>query len=244
MLSEALNARCQAMSVAMVVVVPSHQNPTGATMSVARRQQLAAVVNQQQIWLVEDDIYGFLNPQPMAAITNFAPHYGFHITSLSKAISPGMRCAFIKTPERESERIAAFIRATLWLPSPLLFAAAALLISSGEAFQMAEAQRQIAMQRQQLASHYLAEFTLHRQAESYHLWLELPAGWQSDAFTLAAKQRGILVSSAAYFKADPLLPTPNAIRLSLMAIDNEPDFIEAIKQLRVILKKEFSYIHN
>jgi DNA-binding transcriptional MocR family regulator len=241
----ALDALCQQMPIAMVIVVPSHQNPTAATMPVARRQQLASVVNQHQIWLVEDDIYGFLNPAPIAAIVNFAPQRGFHITSLSKAISPGLRCGYIKAPSAESERLAAFIRATLWLPSPIMFAAAAVLIYSGDAFQMAKQQRLIAMKRQRLAAELLAEFACHSQPDSYHLWLTLPDHWQADAVTLAAKNRGILVSSASYFKADPLAVTPNAIRLSLMAIEEEALFIATLTQLAELLQRDarFDYAH-
>lgn len=237
-LPQALNDLCQNTPIAMVIVVPSHQNPTAATMPVERRQQLAEVVNQHQLWLVEDDIYGFLNPAPIAAICNFAPLHGFHITSLSKAISPGLRCGYIKAPAAESERLAAFIRSTLWLPSPITFAAAAVLIYTGEAFRIAKEQRQIAINRQRLAAEYLAEFTLFHQPDSYHLWLVLPEHWQADAFTLVAKNRGILVSSASYFKVDPLALTPNAIRLSLMAIEDESVFITTLMQLVEILKSE------
>ena len=245
MLPQTLDDLCQSSEVAMVMIVPSHQNPTAATMPAERREQIAAVINRHRVWLVEDDIYGFLNPQPIAAITNFAPQYSFHITSLSKAVSPGMRCAFIKTPATECDRLGAFIRATIWLPSPIPFAAAALLIHSGEAFRIAEEQRQIALHRQQLAREQLAGFTLYSQPDSYHLWLELPAYWQADAFTLAAKNRGILVSSASYFKADPLTVTPDAIRLSLMAIENEPALVSTLNQLAELLKRDtrFDYVH-
>lgn len=245
MVPAALNDLCQNTQIAMVIAVPSHQNPTAATMPVERRQQLAAVVNQHQLWLVEDDIYGFLNPVPIAAICNFAPLHGFHITSLSKAISPGLRCGYIKAPSAESERLAAFIRSTLWLPSPITFAAAAVLIYTGEAFQIAKEQRQIAINRQRLAAEHLAEFTLFHQPDSYHLWLVLPEHWQADAFTLVAKNRGILVSSASYFKADPLTVTPNAIRLSLMAIEDEQVFIATLTQLAELLRRDarFDYAH-
>jgi DNA-binding transcriptional MocR family regulator len=132
------------------------------------------------------------------------------------------------------------------LPSPITFAAAAVLIYTGEAFQIAKEQRQIAINRQRLAAEYLSAFTLFRQPDSYHLWLMLPDHWQADAFTLVAKNRGILVSSASYFKADPLAITPNAIRLSLMAIEDEQVFIATLTQLVEVLKNEkgLIYIHS
>ena len=245
MIPQELDSICRETPIAMVIIVPSHQNPTAATMSVERRQQLAAVIHQHQIWLAEDDIYGFLNPSVIPAITNFVPEYGFHITSLSKAISPGLRCGYIKTPDTEYERLAAFIRTTIWLPSPIVFAAASLLIASGEAFDMAKEQRNMAIRRQILAREILGHFEIHAQPDSYHLWLMLPEFWNTDAFTLAAKNKGILVSSASYFCADPRAPVPHAIRLSLMAIKSEPELMVALNKLADLLRKNarFDYTH-
>lgn len=88
MVPAALNDLCQNVNIAMVIVVPSHQNPTAATMPVERRQQLAAVVNQHQLWLVEDDIYGFLNPTPIAGICNFAHYMVFILPACQKPSAP------------------------------------------------------------------------------------------------------------------------------------------------------------
>ncbi len=246
MLPTSLSEVCASQNVAMVVVVPSHQNPTTVTMSETRRKAIAEVINQHEIWLIEDDIYGFLNEQPISAITNFAPERAFHVTSLSKAISPGLRCGYVKTPISETERFSAFVRATLWMPTPLTFAVAATLIQSGEAFRLAEAQRQIAEHRQQLVKLILADHVLHAQEGSYHCWLMLPDVWSSDLFTLAAKNRDLLVSSASYFKADGHASTPKAIRISVMAIEDEEIFIQALKKLAELLDQHphSGFIHG
>lgn len=243
---EALHDVCMSQDVAMVVVVPSHQNPTTVTMSEARRRAIADVINQHEIWLIEDDIYGFLNEQPIPAITNFAPERAFHVTSLSKAISPGLRCGYVKTPASETERFSAFVRATLWMPTPLTFAVAASLIQSGEAHRLAEAQRAIAARRQLLVHEILANYRLHAQPTSYHCWLILPEIWSSDLFTLAAKNRDLLVSSASYFKADGHANTPNAIRISVMAIEDEDLFVQALKKLAELLDQHphSGFIHG
>lgn len=230
-----LEANCIQQKIAMVVVIPSHQNPTGATMPAERRAKLAAIVERFQLWLVEDDIYGFLNEAPIAAITNLVPQYSFHISSLSKAISPGLRCAYIKVPESQSSNIAAFIRATLWLPPPFMFEVASSLINSGEAFSLAKKQREIARHRQLIAGNILNGYSMSRQATSYHLWLQLPHEWQADSFSLAAREQNILVSSASYFKAESL--ADNAIRLSLMAISDDDLYRQALEKLARLLQE-------
>ncbi|QEM82355.1 PLP-dependent aminotransferase family protein [Halomonas binhaiensis] len=204
---------------AMVILLPSHQNPTTITLSQQRREQLAEIVQRYPLWLVEDDIYSFLNTHPTQAMTNLVPEKSFCIHSLSKAISPGLRCGYIKAPQSQIDRLSAFIRATIWLPSPLMFEVASNLIESNQAVEMAEAQRQIACRRQRVARKQFADQVFHAQDSSYHLWLQLPDGWQADSFTLTAKERGLLVSSGNYFYTGS--DETSSIRLSLMAITDD-----------------------
>ncbi|OZG74192.1 GntR family transcriptional regulator [Hahella sp. CCB-MM4] len=255
MLPESLNEVCREYQPAMVIIIPSHQNPTGATMSEDRRRTLASVIQRHPLWLVEDDIYGFLNESPVTPVTDLIPEKSFYISSLSKAISPGLRCGYIKAPQNQVSRLASFIRATVWLASPLMFEVASHLIMSGTAIEMANKQRDIARHRQEIARHALSPYTLSAQKTSFHIWLSLPGNWQADQFTLTAKERGLLVSSGSYFSVDlnqfsvdlnqfntepgQLNVEPrqnNAIRLSLMAIADEGSFREGLRELATLLK--------
>ena len=92
----------------------------------------------------------------------------------------------------------------------------------------------------------MADHVLHAQEGSYHCWLMLPDVWSSDLFTLAAKNRDLLVSSASYFKADGHASTPKAIRISVMAIEDEEIFIQALKKLAELLDQHphSGFIHG
>lgn len=215
----------------MVITIPSHQNPTGITMPESRRQEIARVINNKKIWLVEDDIYGFLNTTPIAAIANFAPDYTFHISALSKAISPAMRCGYLKAPDSQIAHLNASIRTHIWLASPINFIAATLLIESGEAFQLAKQQQVIAQERQM----YVGELFpfIRNTASGYHIWLPLPQHWQPDRFAMEAKNRGIIVTSGSYFCTNHA-QTPH-VRLSLMAIYNDAQLQEGLNEIRQLL---------
>ena len=218
----------------LVVIVPSHQNPTGVTMPQARREAIAKVIAEGDIWLLEDDIYGFLNPVTIPAITNYIPEKSFHITSLSKAISPALRCAFIKAPKSEIRKVGACIRTSIWLASPLNFAVAAQLINSGQAFAMAHQQKLLAAQRQQFVTEQLGVLACSRQPTSYHIWVALPAHWRQEHFVMEAKNQQLLVSSGGYFSQQS--DKSNHIRLSLMAIDDEQRFQQGVVSLANLLK--------
>ncbi|MCJ8298996.1 MAG: PLP-dependent aminotransferase family protein [Pseudomonadales bacterium] len=233
MLPEALAQQCKICKPSMVIVVPSQQNPTAATMGQVRREALAKVIAQQDIWLVEDEIYAFLNTEKIPAISNFVAEKAFYISSLSKAISPGMRCGYLRVPKSQYSKVVDYIRATLWLPSPFMFEIASEMIDSGNAFRAAAQQKKIAAHRQQLVTRYLSAYKLQRQRSSYSCWLHLPANWQADSFTASAKKQGLLVSSAAYFNSGG--QAANAVRLSVMAIADEVDFIQGLEQLAALL---------
>ena len=214
-----------------VIVIPSHQNPTGITMPESRRKEIAKVVNDNEVWLLEDDIYCFLDQVPLLAVSNYAPDYAFHISGLSKAISPAMRCGYIKVPDRQVALINAHIRANIWLSSPINYIAATSLIESGEAFNIAAIQRNIALERQKIAREILTD--VDSSASGYHLWIPLPKSWQQERFMMEAKNRGVIVSSGSYFDASG--EGTNHIRLSVMSVSTDQRLKEGLLKLRDLM---------
>ena len=241
MRDDALIDVCEQYAPSMVVLVPSHQNPTTITMPLARRQAIAKVVQQYPIWLLEDDIYAFLNDEVVPAITNFVPEKSFYISSLSKAISPGIRCGFIKAPQSQVSHLSDYIRTMIWHASPFMFECAEQLICSEMAFDMAHEQKQIANKRQAIATKILRQqlpgLAFQSQSSSYHIWLTLPRAWQGDEFVQVAKERGLLVSAGKFFNVDS--QERPCIRISLMAIAEEEAFKEGLKQLVALIHERY-----
>ncbi|ADZ93112.1 PLP-dependent aminotransferase family protein [Marinomonas mediterranea] len=233
MCPKALKKACREQAPAVVIVIPSHQNPTTITMPKARREALAKVINKEQLWLIEDDLYAFLNDEKIEPICNLSKDRGFYVSSLSKAISPGIRCGYIKTPTSQTERLASFIRTSIWLTAPLMFEFASRLIQSKKAFEYASLQKRIAESRQKIAADVLNEFTLTSQASSYHIWLTLPDGLQARDFVTVAKDKGLIISSGQFFSHTQ---GESSVRLSLMAIADENRFVEGLNALKSLLQ--------
>ncbi|EGR2795391.1 PLP-dependent aminotransferase family protein [Vibrio navarrensis] len=233
---EALATAIEQHQPSMVITVPSHQNPTGISMPESRKKQIAQVINDKRVWLVEDDIYCFLDDDPIAPIANFAPDYTFHISALSKAISPAMRCGYLKAPDSQITVLNANIRTNIWLASPINFIAATLLIESGEAFRLADQQREIANERQKMVREIFT--SLDFTASGYHIWLPLPDHWQPDRFAMEAKNRNVIVTSGSYFCANNG-STPH-VRLSLMSIGNEARLRDGLNQLQQLLDSDIN----
>ena len=229
MVPEALEIACQHHKIKMLIVVASHQNPTTSIMSKQRRKNIAEIVKKYDIWLVDDDVYGFLSPH-LPPISNYAPQQSFYLTSLSKSILPGLRVGYLVSPPSFKRRIEAEIRNSIWMPSSLTLALTTKLIYSGDAIKIQKAQSELAEQRQKMAYRILqnCEFSAHKN--SYHLWLKLPNGWSSEQFSEKLKQYGVLVASADYFCVKELISLA-AIRVSLMAAKSNEELDYALKRI-------------
>jgi 2-aminoadipate transaminase len=80
--------------------LPNFQNPTGRTMSEARRQALVAAARELALPLVEDNPYGDLwfDAPPPAPLAARHPEGTLYLGSFSKVLAPGLRLGYIVAP--------------------------------------------------------------------------------------------------------------------------------------------------
>nr|WP_295775941.1 PLP-dependent aminotransferase family protein [Rhodoferax sp.] len=81
-------------------VLPNFQNPTGRTMTEARRAALVAKAAELGLPLIEDNPYGDLwfDKEPPAPLTARNPEGCIYLGSFSKVLAPGLRLGFIVAP--------------------------------------------------------------------------------------------------------------------------------------------------
>ncbi len=82
-------------------VLPNFQNPTGNTMSEARRVVLSAEAARLNLPIVEDNPYGDLwfNAPPPAPLTARNPEGSIYMGSFSKTLAPGLRLGYLVAPK-------------------------------------------------------------------------------------------------------------------------------------------------
>ncbi|MEV9163456.1 aminotransferase class I/II-fold pyridoxal phosphate-dependent enzyme, partial [Klebsiella pneumoniae] len=92
---ESLRELCQRERPAMLVCVATCQNPTTATMSHRRREEIAAIAEAFDFLILDDDIYGFLASDPtVRPLASYAPERSVYLTSLSKSVLPALRIGY------------------------------------------------------------------------------------------------------------------------------------------------------
>ncbi|MES2263084.1 MAG: PLP-dependent aminotransferase family protein [Pseudomonadota bacterium] len=80
--------------------LPNFQNPTGRTMSIARRQELVETCARLNLPLVEDDPYGALSYKgdPLPKMVAMNPDGIIYMGSFSKVLTPGIRLGYVVAP--------------------------------------------------------------------------------------------------------------------------------------------------
>ncbi|MGJ7580337.1 PLP-dependent aminotransferase family protein [Variovorax sp. RHLX14] len=84
-----------------VYLLPNFQNPTGRTMSEARRAAVSAAAAKAGLPIVEDNPYGDLwfDEAPPLPLTARNPDGCIYLGSFSKVLAPGLRLGFLVAPK-------------------------------------------------------------------------------------------------------------------------------------------------
>ena len=86
----------------IVFTTPSHQYPTGVTMSMERRHELLSVAKENNMVIIEDDYEAEINFQkkPNPSLKSLDKDNNvIYVGSFSKAFAPGLRLGYMVAPE-------------------------------------------------------------------------------------------------------------------------------------------------
>jgi DNA-binding transcriptional MocR family regulator len=95
--------------VRLIFVQPTLHNPTGATLSLERRERLVALARRHSVPVLEDDAYGELWSEGEAPLPLMAIDRGgvvLHLGTFSKTAAPGLRVGWLAGPAPVLTRLA------------------------------------------------------------------------------------------------------------------------------------------
>ncbi|MDQ2584021.1 aminotransferase-like domain-containing protein [Saccharothrix yanglingensis] len=220
----------RAADVRAAYLQPVLHNPLGTTVPPARRAELAEVVRDLDVQVVEDAVYAFLGPD----LPPLAPERTTVVDSLSKRLAPGLTLGFVVPPGHLVDRVAATARSGGWAAGHFALAAAGRWLADGTVRAVVDRKRALARERQLLARTHLAGFEVRGDPGAFHCWWRLPEGWRAETFTAAASRRGIAITPAAAFAVVPG-HAPNAVRLALASTD-EDTLVPALTTLAALAR--------
>jgi DNA-binding transcriptional MocR family regulator len=217
-----------------IYLVPTQQNPTTATMGPGRRKAVADIIRKRGSVLIEDDVYGPLEPQ-LSPIATLIPERTYYAASLAKCIAPALRIAYLLAPDPAAEaKMRGGLQATMQMPPLLMVALVTHWLRSGVANEIIRAIRNEAAARQQLAARFLKGIAFTARPASHHLWLPLPNHLHGIDLLSHLMRNGLaVVGEEAFATSDG---APRGLRVSLGAARNRAELSQALQVLSNAVK--------
>ncbi len=231
--------------------IPNFHNPTGVTLSEARRVEILRLARQYQLMIVEDDVYRDLAfdsavPASLLAMSEDAPV--IHIGSFSKTLAPGLRLGWLIG---SAEAIQRFVHCgTSEMggganPFTAQIVAECCRLGYWEAH-IAHLQQLYRTRRDAMLSaldHCMPDgVKWTKPAGGFFIWLTLPENVQAQEVKAQALQRGVLVASGEGYFVHPKEGERN-LRLTYSFAPPE-DITTAIKIIAEIIESQMNRIRN
>lgn len=233
----ALRELCVTRRPKALYCMPVLQNPTTVTLSEERMREIAAIAEEFDLYIIEDDVYGFLAEDRTPPFAAILPDRTIYLTSASKSMAPGLRIGFLAVPPKLRRSIQDVTTMSNWMSAPLMAEIVTNWISGGFADKLVTWHRRQAHERQELAKEILGPLLQPASTSCYHLWLNLPEPWRMDSFSAAALREGVRVITADAFsvRRDQ---APHAVRLCLGAAHSLPQIKTGLERLVGLLSSK------
>jgi len=217
-----------------IYVMPDYQNPTTHIMSHDTRKMIAQLAIDHQLIVIEDAAHSLLLESPMPAVAMYAPEHTIYISSLSKAVSPGLRLAYIVAPSRYRNLLSdALYNINLSL-SPLFMELASRMIASESVYRIICENRILTKNRNKLVNEYLPNDLLSGDDTCIFRWLKLPKECSGEAFEKLAEEAGVRVYASERFAVGKVKP-PSAVRIVVTAPETDEELNQGLDVLRRLI---------
>lgn len=190
------------------ILQPNFHNPVGSVMPDAEKKRAVTLAKQHGVTLIEDDLYGdlhFSEKRPLSLKAFDPADTVIHCGSYSKSLAPGVRIGWI-VPGSRLHRIKSLKYAmSLANATASEMVVAEFLKNGGVERHLRNVRRIYARQTHEIREAILATFPagirVTQPDGGFLLWCEMPAGFDSEAFALAALKRKISVVPGTLFSA-------------------------------------------
>jgi 2-aminoadipate transaminase len=206
--------------------LPNFQNPTGRSLSVARRQELVETCARLGLPLIEDDPYGALSysGEPMPKMVAMNPDGVIYMGSFSKVLTPGIRLGYVCAPLPLVRRLELAKQAADLHTAQLTQMVVHEVVKDGFLDEHIPTIRRLYGQQCQamldaMAEHFPASVSWTRPEGGMFIWVTLPK--QIDAMKLldtAIASRVAFVPGAPFYANEG---ETNTLRLSFVTVPPE-----------------------
>ncbi len=201
------------------IVISNFNNPLGGRMSDEDKLRLVKMLEEHQVPLIEDDIYGDLSyrdDRPSVAKSFDKTGNVLLCSSFSKTLAPGYRVGWVAAGRYQEQIERGKMLANIASASPPQLAIAEFLANGGYEHHLRSIRRVYARQTAQMGDAIGCTFPVgtrvSRPQGGFVLWVEMPEGVDSLVLYKKAKVQGITIAPGPIFSVDGRYR--NSIRLN------------------------------
>jgi 2-aminoadipate transaminase len=187
--------------------IPTFQNPSGRTLSAARRARLVEVVREHGLAVLEDDPYGLVRFEGEAPASLLELEGGDLVTytsSFSKTVAPGVRTGYFVLPESDAapfeERAVSTYISPPFLPQAIV---AEFIVQGRFEPNLAHVRDELRARRdamlEALEAHAPDGSTWSRPQGGYFVWFEHPGANTTDLATSAEREGVTFIAGPGFF---------------------------------------------
>lgn len=182
---------------AALFLQPRSHNPTGTSMTAARAEELAALLEGTDVLVVEDDHSGDISGAPDVSLGTWRPERTVHVTSFSKSYGPDLRLASVAGPASVIDPVVdRRLLGPGWSSRLLQGLLVELLADPAVAAVVAEARATYASRRALVTDGLRARGVRCGDGDGINLWVETP---DEQATVVALASHGVAVAPGAPF---------------------------------------------
>lgn len=218
-----------------IYLSPSCSNPQAICMPYERRKEIADLIDEHNLILIEDDCYAFLLDDKPVPIFNMIKQNGIYLTELNRAICPGIKTGFICFDSKFRSKLEqANYNCNLTIDWFYAQIAANAILEEVYRNTIKEHIRRT-RNRNKIYGKYFPITNIN----SYYQWLELPKGISSIVFESIALNAGVKVYGSERF-----LTGDSAGRYYLRVSTSGPQSDQELERALSIIKRIFNDIQE
>ncbi len=192
----------------LLYLIPTHQNPAGSTLPLARREKLLELAREHRFLLMEDDAYGelwFSDAPPPSLFSLSGGELAIKVATFSKIIATGLRLGWNLAPPAVINRMAA-LRYDMG-SSPYLGRIVAEMIRNGDLDRHVDRLRAIYRRKldrlcQALDEHCSDYVSYERPGGGFFVWAGLRPGLSAIEVQRVANENAVVIGAGPHFFAD------------------------------------------
>ena len=236
LLPDAFDVACKSTTVGALYLCPNMHNPSTATLTLRRREQLADIALRYSVAIIEDDAYGMLPQAVPPPLAELAPQLTYYVSGMSKWLGAGLRTAYVVSPTAAAhQRTAGALRAMTVMASPWLNTLVTGWLEEGQGDAVLAAVRAECAARSAITRQVLGPLGVRCQPHGFHAWLPLPEIASTVTVEWAMRLQGLGISAVASHAFSTDHEPPLALRLCMGGALTRDDCTRALQAVAAMV---------